>query len=58
MWASPSHAVGGFCPRQAKEALARRGFPTRPDSTHNPPQHEEARDPKARRYVATLFNIK
>jgi len=46
LWAGPTLTVGGFCPRQAKEALARRGIPTGPDPTHNSPQHEEARDPK------------
>tara|TARA_B100002052_G_scaffold295046_1_gene320843 strand:+ start:1121 stop:1300 length:180 start_codon:yes stop_codon:yes gene_type:complete len=44
-------------PEAGKGALARRGFPARPDPTHNPPQHEEARDPGARRYVDILSSF-
>ena len=45
-------------PEAGKGSVGEEGIPTRPDPTHNPPQHEEARDPEARRYVVKLFNIK
>lgn len=57
--------MGGSAPRRwrvlpeaGKGSVGEEGIPTRPDPTHNPPQHEEARDPEARRYVVKLFNIK
>ena len=45
-------------PEAGKGSVGEEGNPTRPDSTHNPPQHEGAGDRKARRYDDIVFNIK